>query len=427
MGLPKVYCAYETKSVAGLLVVPQAYTATRCDNIPRAENRDHISIVKPTGLDDPIYIWTRARINEAMQTYKEGRASPSGLSQPITLVQTTGQPAPAYVLPPDAYELQANVEVSFRKLKFNQAVYLAGLNRADVTGLLNEEARAYVNQLSQENSSVLNYKINFRFSKAPSPTDFFKFTAGSRSWTVMFGGLRWQPRENDATHWWAAAGVKLAAEDPDWVVLHDARLLPIQGGKGPQKESILETVVENLADAPLPVTDLVIEANGKRTQKCAALPPPDENRWTPPVQQLVISWPQIIARRGVVDSNNGVWTKLGTSDVSVKSRFREAGCWNLRQFDATVPIVMDLLPGQLGRIRLRVAEVIPQVGESKTSRSKTIKSKSLADVFQAQPLRQVPPLSRWHSVYVSIKPDGLVYPRRIPVQRESSGEEDNDP
>ena len=60
--LPRVFCAYETQDTGPLLVVPQAYTATMCDETPRAENTDHIKIVKPEGKEDSIYRWVRGRI-----------------------------------------------------------------------------------------------------------------------------------------------------------------------------------------------------------------------------------------------------------------------------------------------------------------------------------------------------------------------------
>ena len=44
-GGPKVFCAFETKAILGITVVPQAYTTSRCDNVPRAENSDHVNIV----------------------------------------------------------------------------------------------------------------------------------------------------------------------------------------------------------------------------------------------------------------------------------------------------------------------------------------------------------------------------------------------
>ena len=75
---PKIYCAYETQSLYGIVVVPQAYTATRCDNIPRAWNRNHTNIVKPIDRSDEVYIWARGRIIESLNASSK-RASDSSI------------------------------------------------------------------------------------------------------------------------------------------------------------------------------------------------------------------------------------------------------------------------------------------------------------------------------------------------------------
>lgn len=61
---PAVFCAYETKSTAIITVVPKVFTATRCDQDPRPEPKNHIDIVKPVSMNDSIYEWVRGRIAE---------------------------------------------------------------------------------------------------------------------------------------------------------------------------------------------------------------------------------------------------------------------------------------------------------------------------------------------------------------------------
>jgi hypothetical protein len=72
---PLVFCAYEKKSTFGITVVPDIYTDTRCDNVPRAENEDHSSIVKPVSVDADIYEWVRGRISEIAKTAKPTQSS----------------------------------------------------------------------------------------------------------------------------------------------------------------------------------------------------------------------------------------------------------------------------------------------------------------------------------------------------------------
>lgn len=59
-----IYCAYETKSIGGLIVVPQQYADAVCDDTPEPLNEDHITIVKPAGRDARIYEWVRGQLAE---------------------------------------------------------------------------------------------------------------------------------------------------------------------------------------------------------------------------------------------------------------------------------------------------------------------------------------------------------------------------
>jgi len=59
---PRIYCAYETQQTGPVTIVSQAFTATVCDETPRAENANHLDIVKPKSVNDSIYRWVRGRI-----------------------------------------------------------------------------------------------------------------------------------------------------------------------------------------------------------------------------------------------------------------------------------------------------------------------------------------------------------------------------
>ncbi|SFT21966.1 hypothetical protein [Methylobacterium sp. yr668] len=81
--MPKVFCMYETQSVpwTKVVVVPRIYANTRCSGPHRAENRDHISIVKPTGPDDPVYLWVRGEI----VNFLEERHPPLPSQEPLAI------------------------------------------------------------------------------------------------------------------------------------------------------------------------------------------------------------------------------------------------------------------------------------------------------------------------------------------------------
>jgi pimeloyl-ACP methyl ester carboxylesterase len=59
---PYYFVAYETGDIASLRIVPALYTSTNSDLPPIAFDYNHSTIVKPSGLDDPVYKWSRARI-----------------------------------------------------------------------------------------------------------------------------------------------------------------------------------------------------------------------------------------------------------------------------------------------------------------------------------------------------------------------------
>lgn len=64
--MPRVYCMYETQSIGPVEVVSQIYSEDHCTETPRAEQRTHLSIVKPESREDPIYLWTRGRITDIL-------------------------------------------------------------------------------------------------------------------------------------------------------------------------------------------------------------------------------------------------------------------------------------------------------------------------------------------------------------------------
>ena len=59
---PLFFVAYETGDIVSLKVVPTLYTSTNSDLPPIAFDYNHSTIVKPSGVDDPVYKWSRTRI-----------------------------------------------------------------------------------------------------------------------------------------------------------------------------------------------------------------------------------------------------------------------------------------------------------------------------------------------------------------------------
>ena len=67
---PRSYCAYETKPTHGTLVVSRVYAADNCDQNRHPVDEDHNSIVEPASVNADIYVWAKARIEEASELAK---------------------------------------------------------------------------------------------------------------------------------------------------------------------------------------------------------------------------------------------------------------------------------------------------------------------------------------------------------------------
>lgn len=62
---PQSFCAYETKPTHGSVTVNRVYATTFCDQNPLPVDEDHSNIAKPSSRESDIYIWVRARIQDA--------------------------------------------------------------------------------------------------------------------------------------------------------------------------------------------------------------------------------------------------------------------------------------------------------------------------------------------------------------------------
>lgn len=59
---PHILCAYEKRETYGIKIVPLAYADSACGGLRRAEDTNHIDIVKPRSRDASIYTWVRLQI-----------------------------------------------------------------------------------------------------------------------------------------------------------------------------------------------------------------------------------------------------------------------------------------------------------------------------------------------------------------------------
>ncbi|MFQ5520816.1 MAG: hypothetical protein ACE5FK_05420, partial [Candidatus Methylomirabilia bacterium] len=59
---PLVYCAIEGQPTEGVWIVPMAMARTRCDEQPIVFPLNHIELAQPTGINDDVYKWVKAKL-----------------------------------------------------------------------------------------------------------------------------------------------------------------------------------------------------------------------------------------------------------------------------------------------------------------------------------------------------------------------------
>lgn len=140
---PKAYCAYETKSTHGTVIVSRVYTATRCDNVPYAIDLDHFEIAKPRNDEADPYVWSKDRILEAANRKPSRRALPSSHSDRLTVAitrfehDTRGEFERLTVA---ALSRLEGVEI----LRFNRMISLEGPRPQEIIRTGHETAREYL-------------------------------------------------------------------------------------------------------------------------------------------------------------------------------------------------------------------------------------------------------------------------------------------
>lgn len=166
-----------------------------------------------------------------------------------------------------------------------------------------------------------------------------------------------------------------------------ARRLRIRGSA----EFLVEAVAENLSTRALPIESIVLEGAQPWGVSCNSGAP--VNPWQP----LTFDWGMI---RNPAAAADGAWTVLRGEEISVRVRFRPANCGDYsHRLEATVPLTISVPPGGVERIVLRISEI---------------------DSAQAAAIQQLPPLSEWQSLAVTVhaRVDGTPVTAQAAMARE---------
>lgn len=316
-----------------------------------------------------------------------------------------------------SYSIFINVVASFRSDAFNRWPYLRSLREIRVSKLPQRDAkaRAFAHD-DEQHEAYLDRRAGARFRKETPPlpsmpgareitwsvylklrekprsTDTFDLQTGPLVWEIKFGELGWiQHRTVDSggeKRWWGArASLRLLVRDPDWVVLHSARLVEIAARRNTGgKESLLEAVVENLSPSTLAASELMLIAIHDKGFACRA-----PGARPAPVQRLTLKWPRILSRSGTLNPSASV--SLGEDEVIVPIEYRPASCANNYHLSASIPVRLDVPSKDLLRAVIKVTEIPLESTDGSPPAS----------------------LANWDGVFLSIRPPGLVFPDHVLV------------
>jgi hypothetical protein len=296
------------------------------------------------------------------------------------------------------YSLMIHLKVNYKNGIFNTKSYLASIPPL----ILTKPPKDFITY-RLEQADLGAYVLYLKFKEEPRPTEEMQLSAGSRLWTVQLGAQQWKSYQrsvgaNKPFQWWGAQStLLLTLEDPDWAVLSSARLLPLREANS----SLLEVIVDNRTDIPLPLEYLLVTASHPWIGPEVSCSGPD------PVQRVTLNWQQNISTSPGQEAISS-WTKLSESDVLVPTQFNlGGGCNGGFGFRADVPLQMTVEPKELKRIALKILEV-RENSDSPRSRNLTT-------------------LRNWQSLAVSLKPADLLYPAWLTIVDKGQGGQSDSP
>lgn len=324
------------------------------------------------------------------------------------------------------YALRLILSASFKDPRFNELPFLRSLNDLEIVGLFDpaegppnrvtirqESLREDSHQaalaevlnphlLERRDDGSIHWIIYMKLGWQPGASDEIVFRTGPREWRASFGNLEWTEfateTDGESKTWWAAqARLHLEVEDPDWVVLRSARLLPVAAKHDDGKrESLLEVIVENRSKATVPLQELLIDANQRKSFFCSIGP----DYRPPPPQEVTLNWELIVSQKAPTDVE--AWTTLAGKDVTVSTALQVENCFSPHTFAAALPVQADVPPGELRRLTVQLAEVPYPLDDTAALGRLSPMPTSLTD---------------WHQVLVSLNPSAYVYPQSAPLEK----------
>jgi hypothetical protein len=318
------------------------------------------------------------------------------------------------------YSLLVDGEVSFKNTTFNQPGYLRslgdisilrmpGLDRTAGSGPYRpptecENGDVPIKWYSELWPDILHFRLFLKFKNKPRESDEIEFSTGPRRWVVQAGALDWTEvhsvplvengrllNSGEKSVWWGAgAKLQLSTDDPDWVVVRSARVLPVKRDRQNSQDALLEVTIENRSMAPAPVEGLNLTAVGRRGGGCQTGP----GYQAPPPIQVTINWPKVVQLSKFGPPRDQVLVTLADTVVSAEATYTRASCISSETFITQIPVQITIPSLQIGSVTLHIKEP-------------TVKTNS-----SEPPL----PFLEWENVAIGIKPNDFAFPRQYAIR-----------
>jgi hypothetical protein len=299
------------------------------------------------------------------------------------------------------YLVVINVREIFKNNTFNQISYLNSLG--DTLRVLGDGLGFTVSEKTIEDA--LNLKLYLKLKDKPREEEVFHLESGPRKWTIQYGKLEWNEvvgsTDLDKPIWWRAGAIlELVNDDPDWVILHSFRALPVMTNAKGAQDTLFEVNLENRTFAPAAIDGLTLTAVQKKTYYCSIGP----GYQPPPPIPMKVNWPEIIKLGDLKNAyRDAVLVTVADVVVSASATYRPESCVNNEDFTTEIPMQINLSSMEMARITIRVNEITSASDELVRSGSPKRPTAPIA----------VRPFLNWDKVGIAAVSAARVFPRQL--------------
>ena len=409
------FCAYETQPTYGFSIVTFASASKLCNRRLDPINANHISIAKPDGVRDPIYLAFKSAVMQTPEppNIEDGviRKSKRSISHQKML------DLQGYVshLDNSTHTAFINMAARFRDPQFNNGAYFASLNLVEAY-LENERndrdpIRIRANDCSIKDGSELRCLLALEFEGSPplGARLTIKLGPSTHQQVISQSTFDWVETKfekfDDKIPWWVSeSDVVYNLDHPNWLVLTDAELLA-----GPDGVSLVKISISNPTDTAASIQRVELIAFEDLELETGV-----NCNTGDPIQTVVLKWD--LVRSGAKDA---ITTFLSGVDLPVHTRYNFIGvCNQSYSIEANVPVSEMIQSHSNVSLTLRVKELPPR--KQVANRSSLFGGISIPGRFGSPPDR----LGDWPNLDVGLTSDpaSVISPTKIVVRKPANSD-----